>query len=298
MKGLFTQSTCVLLDREGEIGAIERALSSVDGEFLRSEARSTASAWVGKGTQLVLSFLPERSGHVVVDIVNRPWPDGMGDPKKSPTLFAAWGTGQFGPCVFPGGLDRACASLSWTEGKPLAAAHKAFVRLRTTYALGAEAGSPALPEGYEPVPELLLLTELAQVLLGIKGAIAYWNPSGESIRSAAQVEEALKRHEADGSLPLELWTNVRSRKGGEGEIVMDTVGMEQLDVCDHEAFFKEGELDPGEVESFLRMVSLDALRKTDQSQGAMIGPGNKPWRPRRLDESRAPPRRKVFRWAP
>ena len=102
-KGTFTQCVCVLLNREVTIDQIEESLS----EFQMQGRHESVSSWHFSGPSVTLPFRPEVNGYVAVDVVNHRWPDHMGDPKSESELFGAWGTGNFGPFAWPGGLKRA-----------------------------------------------------------------------------------------------------------------------------------------------------------------------------------------------
>src|SRR5579864_601473 len=97
-KGQFTQSACVLLNAPISIEAVARMLAE-RFEVLKTGA-GVGKGWLGGGNYVLLNMRVEVNGKVVVDVVDAPWPDGMGDPKKEPELFGAWATGFFGPGVY------------------------------------------------------------------------------------------------------------------------------------------------------------------------------------------------------
>src|SRR4051794_572913 len=102
MKGLFMQGVVVLFSEAPGVSELERLL----GDYEIS-GRDEDSQWPMGGPGLVVDYRPEVHGTCLIDICDRLWPDDMGDPKKEPELFAAWGMGFFGPGAFPGGLGRA-----------------------------------------------------------------------------------------------------------------------------------------------------------------------------------------------
>jgi hypothetical protein len=200
-KGLFTQGIAVLCRGVPRIPQIASKLAGfqVVGE------RPASSEWSMGGPALVLEFRPAVNGYIVVDIVNRQWPDDMGNPKKDATLFASWSMGHFGPYAYPSNLSRAVQqSWSWRGAESAATSHDSFVRIRTTYVLGAEPDAKVLPADYEPSAELLAITRVAQAILQLPNALCYFNPNGETLKRRSEVNELLERHTGTGMLPLEL----------------------------------------------------------------------------------------------
>jgi hypothetical protein len=253
--------------------------------------------WAFGGPAVLVEFRPEVNGRAVVDIVDRPWPDDMGDPQTEPMLFGAWTMGHFGPCTFPGNLRRAAQQCwAWDEGKTVLGRHRAFLRVRVTYA--AHTGN-LFPPDYDAVPELVTLTRLTRLLLELPGALAYFNPGGEVLRSAEGVDESLA-HAARSSLPpLDLWSNIRLFNIGDGWKLMDTVGNIQLDRPDIEACFASQEC--GEVDPFLRNVTWYLLQQGEViNDGDTIGgPGDVNWRASLHDDALTDPSvRRVLRFLP
>src|SRR5262249_47299033 len=146
--------------------------------------------WRFGGPTLVVTFLPEVNGYAAVDVVNQPWPDGMGDPKNDPKTFGAWGTGHFGPLTFPGGLARAGQhSWAWEGGQNVAAKHRGFIRIRLSYTFGAKRDAPIMPEDYSPLAEMVFLSRMVQAVLKAPGVMCYFNSNGEVLRDRASFRE-------------------------------------------------------------------------------------------------------------
>jgi hypothetical protein len=95
-KGFWTQGIAILLDSAVSLDEIEPLLG--DFEIVRRVA--TGDSWEMGGDSLLIAFRPEVNGFVALDVVNRPWPDTMGDPENEITLFGAWSMGYFGPLTF------------------------------------------------------------------------------------------------------------------------------------------------------------------------------------------------------
>jgi Domain of unknown function (DUF4261) len=295
MSFIFTQCAAVLFDGTPPLEEVGKALESwsIAGP---QQAAPGDDGWVASGPGFVLALA--RGGSVVVDLVDRPWPD---VPRSAdPALLAAWRGGIFGPSASPGALARAREqSWSWAGGAAAADRHRAFVRLRTWVALSRDG---ALPKGHDPAHELTTLGELAGDLLRLPGAIAFFLSGGEALRSREQVEAVQRRKAGLGPPPLELWTNTRAmglgEHGGLRWVLIDVVGMGQLRLPDQEALFAENTEDAEAVAPLLHNVCLHLLG------GQGLGPGSTAddARGRRWKASSATgllaPGRPVMRWLP
>lgn len=300
-KGFFSQGVAVLLSEAVSIHKIKEVLQQ---GFEVGDIYDSSEQWEFSGPSVLIPFRPEVNGYITVDIVNRSWPDHMGDPAEDTMLFGAWSMGYFGPFTFPGNLERAAwQSWGYLEGKQATSAHTAFIRVRSTYVLGkTDDEAPIMPEDYEAFPELLLMTAIARALLQLPEALCYFNPNGECLASAAMIDELLERYEQTGLPPLELWSNVRMFQLPQDEnwLLMDTVGMLQLDESDHEAIFDKNAYDPNEVDNFLRNVSDYVLKQGPviQDGDTVDGPGGIQWQGASFENEIAEPPRPVLRWFP
>lgn len=299
MKGIFTQSSYVLLDRPVTLDAAVKKL----GEFELLGRQKPAESWAFGGPAAVLAMPGVRRGRVVVDVVDQPWPDGMGDPKADPDVFGAWGTGQFGPFVWPGSLARACRHAWSDELADAAQEHQAFIRVRSTHAAGSKGSDPILADDSDATSELLLVTQVALALLGLKGAVAYFNPNGESLRDGAFVREQLDGHDRGGPLPLLAWVNRRLFHFDRGGWSMtDLVGLQQLDAQDMEACYPSDGYDHESIPYFLyntantlvtRGVSVQEGMTTNNPYGR-----GEDWEARTFRQGKQEPPRPVVRWFP
>jgi hypothetical protein len=296
-KGMFTQGVCVLLDRPATLDDIESALGSYD---VRGR-RDGGGAWEFGGPTVIVAYRPEENGLVAIDTVDKPWPDAMGDPKDQSMVFGAWSMGHFGPFTFPGNLERAAQhSWTWEPGKSIADRHKAFLRIRSSYAFGAKDDAPVLPADYEPYPELEFVTKLASALLEVPGALCYFNPGGEILRDQDGLRESLNFGWSNNLPPFDIWSNVRLFKIDDEWTLMDTVGNGQLDLPDIEACFHSESYDCGEIDNFLRNITLYLLRNGEviDPGDTIDGPGGARWQSHPFENGLCDPPRRVLRFLP
>ncbi len=295
-KGMFTQTVCVLLKQPISCAQLEPALSA----FAIRGRQEDSESWAYGGPALTLDFRPEVNGYVVVDTVDQPWPDHMGDAQNEAMLFGAWSMGFFGPFAFPGGLQRAAQQCwGWEAGKKVANRHKGFVRIRSSYVLGGDENAPVMPEAYDAVAELRFVTDVASALLQLPQALCYFNPNGEVLRDRDGLRQSLEFAQSAKLLPLDIWSNVRLFNLEGDWSLMDTVGNGQLDLPDIEAGFAPG-YDYGEIDRFLRNISWYLLQKGEviKAGDTMDGPGNVPWQARCPENALTDPPRRVMRWLP
>ncbi len=283
MAGLFTQCGVVLLS---EAITLEQLLEALPGA--RSKPPTGQGHWAfGDGA----AVLPTGGGgRLMVDVVERPWPDAMGDPKDDTLVFGAWTMGHFGSGTFPGGLQRA-GEQAWHWPEARALQHAAFLRLRCIWVQGKD--DPIRPADYRPMPELVRLARTASGLLKLPQALAWFDPVGEVLMNAQHLDEALAHLEQTGQPPLDAWINLRFfRAGDSGWALMDTVGMGQLDLPDLEAVFNLELAQPDQVARMLRNISLYLLGKGDAFEEGHTadGPDGQPWGVMRVTGLVSPPR--------
>jgi hypothetical protein len=297
----FTQSGCVLFDAAPALEDVERALEAWPVVGKQAPAPGD-DGWIASGSGFVVEL---RNGTaVIVDVVDRPWPDDPRAAAEVPALASAWKGGIFGPSAAPGALARAkVQSWAWEDGKAAAERHRAFVRLRTVVKLSVEEGKGELPEGHDPVHELTTLTELAGALLRLPGATAFFLPGGEALRSREHVADVLRRKTGLGPPPLHLWCNVRMvGLGQEGDTrwtLVDVVGMRQLRLVDQEALFADGQEDPDAGMALVRNACLHLVAGRPLPEGSTSEDARRRrWKASSATGLLAPPNRAVLRWVP
>ncbi|MBX9567755.1 MAG: DUF4261 domain-containing protein [Candidatus Obscuribacterales bacterium] len=294
---IYPQCLCVLYDREIGLENIEKALSSFEIVGRNDEP---ALEWMYSGPNISLSYLPEDRGFIIIDVVNRPWPDEMGDPDHEAGLFTAWTLGQFGNLVYPGALRRAKEqSWTWEDAAGTADQHKSFVRIRSSYVRLTEEES-FVPADYEPLAELEFMTDLALELLKGVGSLCYFDPNGEVLRDLVTLTQDVERMRVENLPPFEVWSNIRILKMDGDWMLMDTVGNQQYGLSDFEACFPEEKFDPEEVHDFLRQLTFYQLENdaTISDGDTTDGPAGELWKVKAVEESLVIPPRKVLRWYP
>lgn len=294
---IYPQCLCVLYDREIELDQIEKALSTFEIVGRNDEP---ALEWMYSGPNISLSYLPEDRGFIIVDVVNRPWPDEMGDPDHESSLFTAWSLGQFGNLLYPGALKRAKEQAwTWEEAAQTAEQHRSFVRIRSSYVRLSEEES-FVPPDYEPLAELEFMTDLATELLKGVGSLCYFDPNGEVLRDLVTLTQDVERMRVENLPPFEVWSNIRILKLDSSWMMMDTVGNQQFGLGDFEACFPETDFDPEEVHDFLRQLTFYQLENdTSIADGDTTdGPGGRVWKAKAVEESLVIPPRQVLRWSP
>lgn len=298
-KGFFSQGVVVLFRTAPTLDELEKALAP------REIGRRVEQVgeWAFGGPTLILPFRPEVNGYVAVDTVARPWPDAMGDPKEDSAVFAAWTMGHFGPFTYPGGLERAARQAwHWEEASRVSGQHAAFVRVRMSCVFGAAKDAPVMPKDCVPLDELVVVTKIAEAILSAPGALCFFNPNGECLYPTAEVHNLLQRHRTTGPAAQELWANVRMFQHPRNAdwLMMDTVGLWQLEAPDHEAYFPRGGYNPSEVARFLRNAGDYVIGKGPviRDGDTMDGPGGIRWQGETVESGMAEPPREVLRWLP
>jgi hypothetical protein len=297
-RGFFTTCTTVLFDTLPSLDAIEAAL----GDFtIRARRAADEESWFGGFDELVVDYRPAIRGFVTVERIDRTWPDTMGDPKHDEDTFGAWSMGAFGPGAFPGNLARAAQqAVSWTDDPNDAVArHRGLIRLRGSYVMGAGEDAVVLPEDADVVDELTFVARLAEKLVALPGAIAYFNPSAELLLQPEELSRRLADANERDVPPLDTFVHVRLMNVAEadGWSLMDTVGADQVFLPDHEAVLDRDQ-DPNEIAAFLMNLAYYLLQRGEviEDGDTIDGPGGV-WRAKLCEEPLVSPPRRTLRWA-
>ena len=298
VKGFFTQGIAIMLSEPVSLDAIRKCLAA---QYTVVRESPNANNWVFGGPSLTVEFKPEVNGYVLVDITDRPWPDHMGDPRTEPELMGAWSMGYFGPYAYPNGLSRAISQAwHWSAAAAAVSRHTAFVRIKISYVLGAGDDAAVRPTPYDPVEEMDFITGMGRALLALPEALALFNPNGELLMPADQLD-SMQEYNRQNALPgLDAWINVRMFNFDAAWLVMDTVGNWQIDLPDHEAAFPKEQFEASEVANFLRNTSLYLLRNGEviKDGDTMDGPGGVRWQGCSFGNGVSDPPRRILRWIP
>ncbi len=297
---MFNQSVFVLFSVAPSLDEIETVIG--DFHILGRTEQGEKEHWACDGEALVLGLQDSAGTGVIIDVVEHPWVD-WPKPTEDQNLFRAFMENAFGCHVTPGAMRRATKQTwVWKGAQEAANKHKAMVRIRTThFDLGNAEQEDAEP--LAPEVELRTITAIAANIAELEGALAYFNPSGESLRTAEFVKESMEWAEDEGCLPLDVWTNIRIGllELGSTWLLMDTIGMSQLELPDVECCFENGKYNRGEVDTFLHNVADyivsnggDMLREGD----VIEGPGNINWDIYAFNNPIANPMRKTIRLIP
>ena len=158
--GLFTQSVYVLTSAPYTVDELETALAAF--EVLGHLEKPADDHWAFGGEGLVLSGVRPGS-RLLVDVIPQDWKDAL-DDADDPVLGAVWEAGGFGPLVYPGCIERAGKQAwAWKLASAAVRAHKAFIRLRTTF-VGPDGEAVEPPKDRDPLEELSFLTLAAAAL--------------------------------------------------------------------------------------------------------------------------------------
>lgn len=322
-KGFNTQAVIILLENAASLDQIREVLWDF-GKSDDTEPSADPTSWaLGSKGFAIFYDGPKKAGAVLLDVVEKPWPDQMGSPEEDPMLFMAWTMGQFGPGTFPGSLERACQqSWSWSQAEETVQKHTAFIRLRLTYMVGQEndaeesdsqetqnnpsdgADTVLIPEGYDAsdaMHELAFLDDIAKSLLDLPGALCYFNPSGETVLPAEILAERSAMTQ-DSNVPnLSSWANIRLFNVNEKWSLMDSVGNLQMETPDMEILVP-ADNDEGlnDYDSFIRNVTWYLMQNPGAIQDGhtVDGPGDQTFRASFFENSLIMPPRDVILWLP
>ncbi len=297
MKGFYTQGLTVLFSDAPDLGVLRM---SVEREGFRVVSVEDASDWIEmEGAAITVEWRPEANGQCLVDVVESPWPDDLGDPQESPQLFSAWTMGAFGPHAYPGALERARQFGCPPETADKVTPHSAFVRLRITYVFGAGKDAPIAPSDHEPLAELQWLFRLVLAVMDTPGALLYFNPNSEVLMTRDDLAAHLESSANAKVLPLMAIAKSRLFSVEEGWQMVDTVGMTQLGLPDHEIALPPGpSVPPDEAIRFAWNVALYLSESGSRIETGHTadGPGEQPWRAENREQSCFTPPRGVTHW--
>lgn len=297
MKGFYTQTLVILFSETPDLGLIRMTVER-SGFHVRSV--EDESDWKEmQGAALMLDWQPEVNGCCVLDVIDHPWPDDMGDPEENPSLFSAWTMGAFGPFTEPGALERARTFGCPVPEAEAAAGHAAFVRVRMTYVFGAGDDAPIRPGDHDPRMELEWLFQLCLAVMEVPGALLFFNPNGEVLMPREDLAAHIDASRDAKVLPLMAIAKARLFAVEDGWQMVDTVGLAQLNLPDHEVAIPPETAFPADAAiRFCWNVSLYLADSgnTIETGHTADGPGGQPWRAETREQSSFSPPRAVTHW--
>lgn len=295
-QALFRQGIAVLFESAPTLDAIT---SAIGAPVLRRD--DDERGWFS-GPRVLVAHRPEVNGYIQIDVVNDAWPDHMGS-RDEPELLGAWSMGHFGPFAYPGSLQRACQHAWHMETRPdaLVQRHRAFVRVRLSYAFGAAPDANLVPDDVDAARELDAVHALGRELLDVPGALALFNPNADMLLTSERFDLLDDDARLADRVPIDAWTNTRLYVldgAVDGWALMDSLGLRQLERTEVEACYPRS-YDPGVVAGFVKNVALHVADAGDviQDGDTLDGPDGL-WVARHIEESLAAPPRPVVRVAP
>lgn len=298
-RGIFAQCCTILLREPVDLAALKPLLAEFEPQWqsVDVDGGEDARRWLGRD-HLTFAVPNTPRGKVMVDVIDRPWPDDMGDPATNPMVFGAWSIGGFGPGTFPGSLERAMQRPWCDEAlKSAVQQHRAVLRLRSTHIAGQN--DPIMPADYDPWVDFQFLCKVVRRLLDLPAAAAYFNPNAEALWPVAYTRDAIDEADRTRHPPLQLWNTPRITPSGEpGRFIAATVGMDQFQEPDIETVFDPQAISIQNVQSLVLDISgivlsggVERLRKSMRESGGK-------WEATQHDESRQAPPRRVLRLQP
>jgi hypothetical protein len=138
----------------------------------------------------------------------------------------------------------------------------------------------------------------------LPGALCYFNPNGEALRSLVGLTESLKFAQSRNVPPLDVYSNVRLFNVDEGWLLMDTVGNGQLgspSLPDLECCMRgDKKYNLGHIDMFLRNTTFYVLQRGEvfHDGDTVDGPGNVRWRAWNRRKGLISPPRRTIRFFP
>lgn len=297
MQLFFSQGIAVLCSEPPDLASV-RMLLERGGFSIVSDADN--SGWMEmEGPRLTLALSSESQASCWVDICDFGWPDDLGTIGEPTQLTSASALGGFGPFANPGALTRASEAPRYREGAVAASDHRAFVRVRITHFFPIEPGrendAKREPNARE---EFVFALRVAAALGRLSEARAYFNPNSEMLLTMEALSEIMEQCAENRLFPVGALCRFRGCPVEDGWSFVDSIGLPQLDLPDHEfAWYGDEPSRADQIEflfSFLQYqieegVSVGTRHTTD-------GPGGVLWRAEERDNSCMVPPRKVIHW--
>jgi Domain of unknown function (DUF4261) len=253
----------------------------------------------GAGLTLATSF--ENGARCLVDICDFPWPDDLGVTGDPTLLTGAHALGAFGPFAHPGAFERALQAPEYQSIAPDARNHRAFVRFRVSRLIPSDAGSEASfasTENANPAWEIAYLLRVAVSLRKMPVALAYFNSTSEQLLSMQGLADIITFAHKHKTYPVEAICRLRGYKIDEGYSLVDSIGLEQLGMRDHEFSWNGDKITRQEqIEFLINLLHYQIDNVVQMADGHTTdGPHNNLWRAEERENSYLIPPRKVLHW--
>ena len=296
----FSQCIAVLCSEAPGLAELRLIL---EREGYTIKADEDVSGWPEmQGANLTLETGFDNGASCWVDICEFPWPDDLGVTGDPTLVTGAHMMGAFGPFAHPGAFERALQAPGYQSAAPDARHHRAFVRFRVSNLIPAseEAAEAtfASVENANPAWEIAYLLRVAAALRAMPMALAYFNPNSELLLSMRGLAGILTFAFEQKTYPVEAVCRVRGCQVDDEWSLVDSIGMEQAGLRDHEFAWAGAEVTRQEQGEFL----IDLLHYQIDHSAPMTsghttdGPHDKLWRAVERETSCMIPQRRVLHW--
>jgi hypothetical protein len=299
-QSFFSQCVAVLVSEAPGLAELRLIL---EREGYTIKADEDVSQWPemqGAGLTLATDFANGAS--CWVDICEFPWPDDLGVTEPPTLVTGAHMMGAFGPFSHPGAFARALQAPGYDAVAQEARRHRAFVRFRVSYLIPSSGESAearfASAENANPTWEIGWLLRAAASLRGMPTALAYFNPAGELLLPMQALTGLITFAFEHKTFPVEAVCRVRGCPVDEQWSLVDSLGMAQFGLRDHE--FAWSGTQPSRQEQVAFLINLLRYQISEAAPMAgghtTDGPQNKLWRAEEREASCMIPERKSLHW--
>lgn len=295
MKILYTHLVAILFSKLPDANQLRECFPGLtqQGRSSRDGKPEEFNMLQGDGFSVIWNAATGESAEI--DIQAAHWPDDHGAASGDGPTIVASHMGALGPGAGAGGLERACQQAwYWKEAGAAVARHTAFVGIRMCGG-ALEGNAESSPAG----AKLQWMVESAARIAQLPGAIAFFNPGAEVVRTPEELLEAQALAHGESRPAVETFLAMR-RWINDGWDLFDVVGMGQFDLPDMEFATPQGTLLPSDCFPCLANLCLYLIEKGDimQTGHTVDGPHGHRWKAMKCAKSVAPPERPVIRWWP
>lgn len=229
--GLTTQAVALLFSSAPTLSKLREALAAYTPTFCECDG-----SWPTDNPSLSFPVPDTPDIAVIADIVEQSWPDDLNENDNSSDIFLAWKLGHFGPATPPAALSRALTRTFLTHDESQAVReHKSFIRLRIV----STASDAPLKNNPNRTPlvachHLAILDHFAIQLMGLPGALAYFNPAGANILSPSHFQHFTAQAKNLGLENNLVWTNRFLYTISDHWLLFETLGNRQFHLPDLE----------------------------------------------------------------